>query len=163
MCVLFFVPCHVRLRSFPSMTPCIFWPFLSFFSSFCVVFCSIFCLSALCPVYCVLYLAFLLVAIFSLINPFSICLSCPAPVFLSWLCIPSCLLLYKRHLFWWIRTKKRSRHSVSTISAALFCSLSWHSSDSIIRIFCPLSRRGWGGGVRGDSAPARALVFLNMP
>jgi hypothetical protein len=40
-------------------------------------------------------------------DPFFYLLSCPAPVFLSWLCIPSCLLLYKRHLFCWISTKKK--------------------------------------------------------
>jgi hypothetical protein len=122
-CPHFFV--HVRLRSFGSMTPpCIFWPFLSCFTSSCVVSVRIsvrlFCVPSTCIVSCI-WLSFTLQSFFYL-------LSCPASVFLSWLCISSCLLLYKRHLFCWIGTKKQSsRHSVSTISSALFCSLSWHS------------------------------------
>ena len=43
----------------------------------------------------------------SILSSFFYLLSCPAPVFLSWLCIPSCLLLYKLHLFCWISTKKK--------------------------------------------------------
>ena len=119
----FFV--HVRLRSFGSMTrPWMFWPFLSCFASSCVVSVRIsvrlFCVPSTCIVSCI-WLSFTLQSFFYL-------LSCPASVFLSWLCISSCLLLYKRHLFCWIGTKKQSsRHSVSTISSALFCSLSWHS------------------------------------
>ena len=104
--------------------PCIFWPFLSCFTSSCVVSVRIsvrlFCVPSTCIVSCI-WLSFTLQSFFYL-------LSCPASVFLSWLCISSCLLLYKRHLFCWIGTKKQSsRHSVSTISSALFCSLSWHS------------------------------------
>ena len=138
----FFV--HVRLRSFGSMTPpCIFWPFLSCFTSSCVVSVRIsvrlFCVPSTCIVSCI-WLSFTLQSFFYL-------LSCPASVFLSWLCISSCLLLYKRHLFCWIGTKKQSsRHSVSTISSVY-------------------ARVGEGGVREGHGpwvTPARALVFLNM-
>jgi hypothetical protein len=114
-CPHFFV--HVRLRSFGSMTPpCIFWPFLSCFTSSCVVSVRIsvrlFCVPSTCIVSCI-WLSFTLQSFFYL-------LSCPASVFLSWLCISSCLLLYKRHLFCWIGTKTkftslRQYHFICTV------------------------------------------------
>jgi len=127
----------------PPPLNCIFWPFLSCFTSSCVVSVRIsvrlFCVPSTCIVSCI-WLSFTLQSFFYL-------LSCPASVFLSWLCISSCLLLYKRHLFCWIGTKKQSsRHSVSTISSVY-------------------ARVGEGGVREGHGpwvTPARALVFLNM-
>jgi hypothetical protein len=59
--------------------------------------------------YCVLYLAFLL------LQSFFYLLSCLAPVFLSWLCISSCLLLYKRHLFYWIGRYQNKVHVTPSV------------------------------------------------
>ena len=96
--------------------PCIFWPFLSCFTSSCVVSVRIsvrlFCVPSTCIVSCI-WLSFTLQSFFYL-------LSCPASVFLSWLCISSCLLLYKRHLFCWIGTKTkftslRQYHFICTV------------------------------------------------
>ena len=115
-CVCIYISCphffvNVRLWSFGSMTPpCIFWPFLSCFTSSCVVSVWIsvrlFCVPSTCIVSCI-WLSFSLQSSRWSILSFFYLLSCPAPVFLSWLCIPSCLLLYKRHLFCWISTKKK--------------------------------------------------------
>ena len=114
-------PFFVHVRSFGSMTSpppmnCIFWPFLSCFTSSCVVSVRIsvrlFCVPSTCIVSCI-WLSFTLQSFFYL-------LSCPASVFLSWLCISSCLLLYKRHLFCWIGTKTkftslRQYHFICTV------------------------------------------------
>ncbi len=96
------------------------WPCLSSF------FCSLSCPA---PVF-FRYLAFLLVAIFSLINPvnlFSIC----CPVRLLSFCLGYVFrpVFYSTNATFFVELvpKQSSLHSVSTISAALFCSLSWHS------------------------------------
>ena len=117
-CPHFFV--HVRLRSFGSMTPPFILTIPVLFHIILCCFRSNFGSSVLCPVYmyCVLYLAFLHVAICCLARLLSFC---PGYVFRP--------VFYSTNATFFVELvpKQSSRHSVSTISSALFCSLSWHS------------------------------------
>ncbi len=152
---------------FPIFDPLYMLTIPVLFLFVCVVFSSIFCSSVLCPVYCVLYLAFLLVAIFSLINPvilFSICCPvrllsfCPGYVFRP--------VFYSTNATFFVELvpKKKSRHSVSTISAALFCSLSWQWHSFYSTYYYNIMSHwwggvGWGGGGGGEGQGWLRLVL----
>ena len=155
----FFV--HVRLRSFGSMTPPVYSDHSCPVSHHLVLFpfefrfvCFVSRLHVLCPVF----------GFPSRCNLFSICclarlLSfCPGYVFRP--------VFYSTNATFFVELvpKQSSRHSVSTISSALFCSLSWHSFYStvhIIRILCPICICEGGGGVREGHGRLRLVLWCS--
>ena len=152
--------------------PCIFWPFLSCFTSSCVVSVRIsvrlFCVPSTCIVSCI-WLSFSLQSSrWSILWTFFLfavlsgsCLSVLAMYF-----VLSSTLQTPPFLLNWYQNKV---HVTPSVPFHLHCSVVCPdilSTVHIIRILCPIGICEGGGGVREGHGPwvtpARALVFLNM-